>query len=247
MLHCLQVQKKVKDGYPLSSSKNIDKTFLDYIFSSDYNIDKALNEKYIIDDRYFSKAYYLKDYKGNNVGVAILASESSYIEKAADSAAAGLRFQLIVIAVAGVILFFFIMLTIKSAVIKPIENLKEVANELTSGETSLSKRLEIFTNDEIGEAVRELNLFLDKVEALALDAEQKSREAQTAKEEADKNLKKSELYIELADVFIDGSTKDSHNMQTSLINNIDSIKNINEINDKNEVIVQDVSKIPMRL
>ncbi len=232
--------KKFKDGYALSSSKHIDKEFLNYVISSEFKLEKALKERYHIDDKYFTKAFALKDFEGQTVGEVLMASKSSVVQKAADDATKSTITQIIVIAIVDLFLLIFILLLIKGAVIKPIKELDEVAKDLTKGEADLSKRLQIDSNDEIGVAVKNFNIFLDKVEALAKEAELKASEAQRASKEAHENLKKSSLFVELADQLIDGVSYDSDDLQQNLNRNIDSIKEVNEINDKAEVIVSEV-------
>ncbi len=234
--------KKLKDGYPLSSSKHIDKEFLNYVMSSKFKLEKALKERYYIDDKYFTKVFALKDFEGQTVGEVLMGSKSSVVQKAADDATKSTITQIIVIAIVDLFLLIFILLLIKGAVIKPIKELDKVAKDLTKGEADLSKRLEIDSNDEIGVAVKNFNIFLDKVEALAKDAEKKALEAQKASKEANENLKKSNLFVKLSEVLMDGVMHDSKDLQENIHDNVDNIEEINKTNDQASEIVKEVQK-----
>ncbi len=232
--------KYKKEGYPISSSKNIDKEFLDYVLSDSFSLKNAIKNSHTIDNKYFTKTFELKDFQGKVVGYALLGKKASDVEASANEAARSTYTQLVVIAIVDILLLLVIMFIIRKAVIAPIKELDNVAKELSEGEADLSKRLQIDSKDEIGEAVKNFNIFLDKVEKLAKEAEHEALMAKKAQEEASENLKKSTLFVKLADKLIDGITFDSNDLQQSLSNNIEKIKKVNEVNEKAEEIVGEV-------
>ncbi len=232
--------KKVKEGFLLSSTKHIDEKFQDYVFSNSFSLKKAIESNYSIDNKYFTKAYPLKNFKNQVVGYALFGMKSSIVSKVVDNAKSMLYSQLFVIIVIDIFILLAILFMIRLIVVKPIQNLNDMAKELSEGEGDLSKRIEVKSNDEIGSAVANFNKFIDKVEEIALKAEKEAKVALEAESKVKENLKKSLLLTSLADNLIDGSINDANDLQETLNDNMQSIKEINTINDKTENIVSNV-------
>ena len=232
--------KYKKDGYPLSSTKHIDKEFLNYVLSDSFSLDKAIGKKYMIDDRYFTKAYPLKRFDGKIVGYALMGIKTQYINKLINKDISKLKGQILLIGILDLLILLIILFMVKKMVIKPINNLAKVSQELAEGDADLSKRIDIVSNDEIGKAIYNFNQFIDKVEKIAQEAEEEAKIANEAEKEAKANLKKSKLFTSLADNLIEGSVHDASDLQESLTNNMESIADINKINDNAENIVSEV-------
>lgn len=75
-----------------------------------------------------------------------------------------------------VVTTIFQLFYIKKSILNPINLLKDTAENLASGEGDLTKRLEIVSNDEIGEASEHVNKFIEKVQRTIGDAKQGSIE-----------------------------------------------------------------------
>lgn len=234
--------KKAKEGYPLSSSKHIDKDFLNYVMSPDFSLQKAIMTKYLIDDKYFTKAFPLKNFQNETVGYALMGIKSDLVKAAAKSAQDMVIMQVIIMTLIDIFIVLLIIFILNRAIIKPIKDLDATAKELAEGDADLSKRIQSDSNDEIGDAINSFNKFIEKVEKLAKEAEEEAKIAQQAEKVAQENLKKSKLFTSLADDLIDGSIHDSTDVQTSLTNNMESIEEINHINEEAESIVSDVQK-----
>ena len=237
------IDKKIKyskDGYPLSSTKHIDKDFLHYVLSDAFSLKNAISNKYQIDNKYFTKAYPLKRFDGEIVGYALLGIKSNYINRLIDKNLSKLKGQIILIGIIDLFILLIILFMINKIVIKPINNLAKVSQELAEGDADLSRRIKTDSNDEIGKAIHNFNHFIDKVEEIAKEAEEEAKIANNAEKEAQANLKKSKLFTSLADNLIEGSVNDVTDLQESLSNNIESINEINSINDKAENTVSEV-------
>ncbi len=232
--------KYKKEGYPLSSTKHIDKEFLNYVLSSNFSLKKAINDKYLIDNHYFTKAYPLKRFDGITVGYALMGMKSEIINKLIDSNISQLKEQIVLIGIIDLLILLIILFMVNKIVIKPINNLARVSQELAEGDADLSRRIDIKSNDEIGKAIHNFNQFIEKVEEIAKGAEEEAKIANEAEKEAKVNLKKSKLFTSLADNLIEGSVHDASDLQESLTNNMESIADINKINDSTENIVSEV-------
>ena len=237
------IDKKIKykkDGYPLSSTKHIDKAFLNYVLSSNFSLKKAISDKYLIDDKYLTKAFPLKRFDGVTVGYALLGVKSEIINKQIDANIAKLKEQIILIGIIDLLILLIILFMVQKIVIKPINNLAQASYELAQGDADLSKRIDIESNDEIGKAIHNFNQFIEKVEEIAKEAEEEAKIASEAEKEAKANLEKSKLFTSLADTLIEGSTYDANDLQESLSGNIESINEINSINEEAEKTVSTV-------
>jgi len=234
--------KYIKEGHPLSSSKHIDKDFLNYVMSKKFSLQKAITSKYLIDKSYFAKAFPLKNFKNETIGYALMGIKSDLVRAAAKSVGNMVISQVVIITVIDIFIVLLIMFILNRAIIKPIKNLDAIAKELAQGDADLSKRIESDSNDEIGNAINSFNKFIEKVENIAKEAEKEAKIAQNAEKEAIENLKKSKLFTSLADDLIGGCIHDSSNVQTSLADNMQSIEDINSINEETESIITDVQK-----
>ncbi len=233
---------KAKEGHLLSSSKNIDKDFLNHVFSADYSLTDAINKDYVIDQRYFSKALPLKDFEGKTLGYALFATDVQSVQQAVNDATSTMITQIVIIGIIDIMLLVFIVFMIHKAVIAPIKNLDHIATELSRGDMDLTKRLEVKNNDEIGKAAQSFNTFLDKVTAIATDAKHEAQNAHAAEEDAKKNLERTSLFTALSDELIAGVIHDGKDLQQNINGNIESITAINEVNQEGETIVQTVQQ-----
>ncbi len=232
--------KKFKNGYGLSSTKHIDKSFLNYVMSSSFNLQNAIDKDYVLDDGYFTKAFAIKDFQGGVVGYALMAKKSSIVQATAQQATKSTITQLTMMVIVDIVILLFILFIINRAIVKPIKELDGVAKDLSKGEADLTKRIEFKSNDEMGEVVESFNAFLDKVEILAKEADKKAHEAEMASKEAQENLKKSNLFVNLSEVLMGGIMHDSEDLQENIHDNVGNIEKINETNDQASKIVKEV-------
>ncbi len=234
--------KRIKDGYPLSSTKHIDKAFLNYVFSNNFSLNKAINSDYTLDKQYFTKALPIRNFKKEIVGYALFASKSDIVKAGVNNTTSLVITQVVIMIIIDIFIILLIILVLQKSLINPIKKLDATAKDLATGDADLSKRIEVVSNDEIGHAIISFNTFLDKVESIAREAQKDAQEARTATSQADINLSKSNLLTSLSDKMISGVVRDNDNIQENINNNIQNINEINEINNGNEKIVQDVQK-----
>ena len=234
--------KKVKDGYPLSSTKHIDKAFSNYVFSDNFSLNKAIKSNFIIDNEYFTKALPIRNFKKEIVGYALMAAKSNVVQAAINHTTSLVITQVVIMIIIDVLIVLLIILVLQKSLINPIKRLDTTAKELAEGDADLSKRIEVVSNDEIGHAILSFNTFLDKVESIADDAKNDAQEARIAKNNADKSLQKSNLFTSLSDKMVSGIVHDNGSIQENISSNMKNIDEINKINSGNEKIVQDVQK-----
>ncbi|MEA2111604.1 MAG: methyl-accepting chemotaxis protein [Campylobacterota bacterium] len=229
-----------KNGHVLSSKKHIDKTFQAYVKSSAFSLAEAIRSKYTLDDSYYAKAIELKSFDNRVIGYGLIAKKSADVLHSIDESKSVVVTQVIIMAVVDTLLFIFIILMIKKVVTNPIKELEDVAEDLGQGDADLSKRLNINSRDEIGKAAQSFNVFIDKVEVIANDAEAKAEEAEMAKRDIEKAMQKNATNLVLSDSMITASISNANNLHDSMESSIDSVKEVNELNDQTSKVIDKV-------
>ncbi|MDY0238568.1 MAG: methyl-accepting chemotaxis protein [Campylobacterales bacterium] len=232
--------KNIKQGYALSATLHLDEEFLKYVFSDNFDMEKLINLDYQIDKEYFSKAIALKNFKGDILGYALLATPSKIVQVNINSATKAMNLQLAIVAFVMLIVLLVTVFIMKIWVLKPIENLSNLAKGLSEGEADLSQRLNIDSEDELGRAAKSFDKFLNKAQGIAKEAQKEAELALVATNEAEANLSKAKLFTSLANRLIGGAVHDGKDLQKNLNANIENIKEVNEINEKAESVIQSV-------
>jgi methyl-accepting chemotaxis protein len=80
-----------------------------------------------------------------------------------------LKISVILFSVIAGFIIVLISVLIITGTLKPLNKLKESISEISSGNADLTNRIEIHTNDEIGEVVKGFNLFTDKLQNIIKD------------------------------------------------------------------------------
>jgi len=79
-----------------------------------------------------------------------------------------------IIILIGISLAIILIVLLKKFVLNPIQTLEDTSSDLASGEGDLTKRLPVQSEDEIGHASHEVNLFIEKVQDTISDAKNSS-------------------------------------------------------------------------
>ncbi|MBP9492184.1 MAG: methyl-accepting chemotaxis protein [Sulfurospirillum sp.] len=132
-------------------------------------------------DTFFTPTYFvireeLKGFDGNRVGEVLISIRKTHIERIIHEAERGMFTQIIVMAIICMVIFFFLVIILQKAVLKPLEELNDKTENLASGDGDLTKKLDIKTNDEIGQTSQSFNRFIDKVHQTVSMAKSSSSE-----------------------------------------------------------------------
>ena len=82
--------------------------------------------------------------------------------------------NIVIIILIGISLAIILIVLLKKFVLNPIGRLEETSSDLASGEGDLTKRLPVQSDDEIGHASHEVNLFIEKVQDTISEAKDSS-------------------------------------------------------------------------
>ena len=235
----LENAPKVGEGYTLAVKEDVvDKEFLKELSATDFDP----KEGQFTTKEYYVSAIPIKDYSGESVGYAFSGKKLEAVEAIVDQSKDSLLRQLIIMLVFDIIILVTLIITIRRAVIQPIQNLDDIAQELASGDADLTKRLRVTSDDEIGKAAKSFNIFIEKVQKIAQAEEHRTHEAIEAKEESDIQMKKSEMSLTLARQMIKGSISNSGSLRESMDQNIRNLHEVNSLNQHTGTVVDDVSR-----
>ena len=221
-----------KEGHLLSSSKHIDKQFLDYVKSSNFSIDRGISKEYMIDDDYFTRVLKLKSKFGEVVGYAVIGERSSKILKVAKDAEFSIIKEIAVSFVTYFIILIVMQIAIKKIVVKPITALKDKSKELSSSEGDLTKQIEVKSDDEVGQTAEEFNKFLEKVRETVGKAKSVSYENSSISHQLFVTAKEVDSRIEYSSKEINEANSKLQNIKEM------SKKSANFAKDSNEIIIE---------
>jgi len=225
-------------GYRVAvNEKNIDKNF----FEDLKNVAIAQTDTYQITDKYFVVSRPIVDFSNEIVGYALVGENikrvNNVIEKSEDS----LMRQVYIMALVDIFILLFLMVIIKRSVSDPILHLAKVADELAQGNADMTKRLPVKSNDELGHASKSFNAFIDKVEAIASDAQREAQNAKDANIKIHEESEKNRLNVELSSELLHGAIENSQSLKESMNNNVESVNRVNELNTKTSEVINNVT------
>ena len=146
------------------------------LFNEIKNIDLHNTGDSFKTQNYFIIKQELKDFQGKRVGDILIADKISHVEHAIDEAKAGMIQQIIIMALIDLFIVVALILVLKTIVSRPLENLKQKAEDLASGEGDLTQQIEVTSKDEIGQTSSQFNNFIEKVKDIITIAKSSSSE-----------------------------------------------------------------------
>ena len=228
---------KVGDYVLAVKSSVVNREFLEDL----KNIDISNTKKYQITDKYFIVSEPIVDFSNNIVGYALSGEKMStlygVIKKSEDS----LVRQVYIMAFLDLFILIFLAIVIKVAISAPLINLDKIASELAEGDADLSKRLPIAANDELGKALRSLNIFLEKVEKLSMHEKEEALKVEEVAVEIKKSLAKNRLNLALAEQMISGSIDNASNLRDSMKSNVENVSQVNSLNEETATVINNVT------
>ncbi|MGA1931449.1 methyl-accepting chemotaxis protein [Arcobacter sp. YIC-464] len=153
-----------------------DKKLQNYVISQNFvskdflndsrNIDfeKLKNEKYLITDNYFYSFIEVKDFNEKVLGIALSARPVSIVMNSVEHTSSIIWSALTILVVALLLSMIASLINMKKNILSPILNLKNSIDSIKNNKGSESKKLDITSNDEIGDLVKSFNGYLDFIE-----------------------------------------------------------------------------------
>ena len=233
------MEEAPKSGdYTLAVKKNI----INQDFFNDIkNIDIRDTQEYQISNKYFVVSEPIKDFSGSIVGYALVGNKISNVESIIVKSEDSLIRQVYIMVFINIFILIFLVLIIKHAVVKPIQNLDKVAQELAQGDADLSHRLPVTTSDELGQASKSFNTFLNKVEVLSNKAKEEAKSAKESAAQLKKSMQKNSLTLTLSDSMISGAIDNANNLRASMDENVANVNEVNKLNAETKEVITKVT------
>lgn len=229
---------KIGKDYTLAVKEDaVDKGFLSELSKSDFDPKKGS----FTTENYYVEPIAIKDFSGEEVGYSFSAKKLETVENLINQSENSLLRQVIIMTVMDAIILVLLIVIVRRAVTEPIENLDTIAQELASGDADLSKRLKVSSNDEIGKAATSFNIFIEKVQKIAMVAEDRAKEAMSEKAKSEEQMDKNEMSLTLARQMIQGAIHNAGSLRSSLMNNMGNLKDVNTLNHETGQVVDEVS------
>ncbi len=164
----LQKAEYIKD--PVLIDKyyiDLDTEYIDTGFSQgaahiDFKLLKA--QGYVTDDDYFYTYKEIYDNNNNEVGIFLLGDALEVVERSVKETSRGFVKLMVIISFLMILALSMVVIIVKKLVSSPLNELSDVAQDLSLGEGDLTKRLHVTTNDEIGQSSHFINKFIEKVQ-----------------------------------------------------------------------------------
>jgi len=140
------------------SQKFINNNF--YNDAKNINFTELLNNKQYITDKYFYTFEYIKNFKGETLGIYLIGKPMSEMQNLINSSKELIYVALILLFVSGVSILIAIIINLKATVIKPLKSLSDALIALMKY-TSADQKIEIRSNDEIGKLGQHFNQYME--------------------------------------------------------------------------------------
>jgi len=151
-----------------------------------------------------------------------------------------LLFTFISLGVVGIVASISLFL-IRLKITSPLQNLIKRAQNLSSGDGDLTRKLEIEGNDEIGKASEAINAFIEKVRLLISDAKQLSSENSSVAHELSTTSLQSGKRIEDSTTLVGNTTQKATHMQQEMRSSIAEAKEGKKELEKASTFVKEAS------
>ena len=161
-LATVKIKEESKLDKYLISQKFINKEFLED--AKKINFIELLNNKYLISDKYFYTYLDVTDFAGKKLGIALIAKPIEIVQNAINHASYIIWVALIILFIALSITMIISLINMKNYILTPILNMKNSIDSISSHNLSQSTRIEVKSNDEIGDVVNSFNNYLDSIE-----------------------------------------------------------------------------------
>ena len=171
-------------------------------------------------ENYFIVKKELKDFRNTRVGEILIARKISQVEQAVNEAENGMIQQIIIAALIDLFIIIILIIVMKKIVSTPLEELKERAKNLASGNGDLTRQLEIKSKDEIGKTSMEFNSFINVVRDTISIAKSSSSENASIANELSSTALSVGKKVENTSLLINNINEMSNDVKTGLQNSL---------------------------
>ena len=213
----IPANKRLKDY--VISQKFVNKEFLNDAKTIDYK--KLLRKGYLITDNYLYSYVDVKDFSGKKLGIAVSGKEMSEVNKAVEHASSIVWVALLILVVALILSMIISLINMKKAILNPIENLKKSIDAIrTTTNSNSSDKIEVTSNDEIGDLVHSFNKYLDFIQEGVKQDKEVIQEAKLVIEKVNAGLLNDSIKKKAHSLEVDSLVGGINHMIKTLQNNL---------------------------
>ena len=172
--------------------------------------------------------------------VALATKQAQQDETISDETLHSGILKMILAAIFGVGSLLGVLVFTRRAIVKQIDELGNVADKLGSGDADLTQRIPINGKDEIAHTSISLNRLFDKFEQIANIAKSEEYKAKESHAEANTHLEQSNLMTTLSEKMTTGAIGGAKDMQESMRGAIESVHDVNKMNESTALVIADV-------
>lgn len=154
------------------------------------------------------------------------------------------QFTIGLISLVELLLFTIIILFIIRSITKPINDVKNIASDLSQGEGNLTSRLNLDRQDELGETCNHIDGFIHKIHTLVSDAKKLSNENASISQELSSTAHNVGINTEKTNEIVETTTQNATKTESTLASFIEeAYKNKNEITTANQELEKANSEV----
>jgi len=112
---------------------------------------------------YFVTTKPIKDFSGNIIGYGVSAKSLKIVGNIIKESESALITQIIIMASIDILMVIILILIISKSVVIPLRELNEKVADLSEGDGDLTKKLDVKSNDELGQMAKNINQFIEKL------------------------------------------------------------------------------------
>jgi methyl-accepting chemotaxis protein len=225
----LSVATKAKDA-PSVANYKVSQKFVQKDFLSDaQKIDMKLLKKdgFLISSNYYYTFEYVKDHKGENIGMFLIGenieSVNSTIESAEEIVYDSITFIVVLILIMQILIF----LILKKLVFEKILKLENIMHESVST-NNLTIRCDYESNDEIGKLTQHFNKFLDAMSDILNNTKNSANENASISHELSMTALSVGTNVENSVSIVNDATTQAKDIQSEITDAITNAKNSKE-------------------
>ncbi len=219
----------VIDSYYIDhGSEKIDQEFVNAASAIDFK--KLKEEGSVVDASYFYTYEEIKNNSGETIGIFLIAKPLDEVKAMATEATKALLYLITIFFVACIVILIILIIIIRTLILSPLDELANIAKNISTGEGDLTKRLIEKSNDEIGKTSHSFNLFIQKVQDMVLNVIVSGEKTSLHVEEATSTLLEIDQRMSQERELLSTATQLGLKVQDTLKESIqDSVQTTNQV------------------
>lgn len=218
----------VGDYYVDLKKDTINRNFL--AGAQNLDMKELLEVGYLTDENYFYTYESIKNNEGKILGIFLLGKAIEDVDASITKTSKAFMTLIGIVVFAILVILVILIYIIKKIVSQPVQELADVAKELSSGDGDLTKRLEQKSEDEIGKTSHFINRFIEKVHKVVSEVVVSGHKTADDITHITGSIENIGTLMNKERSLVDETTTLSNNVQSLLENSVnDSIQTVEKV------------------